>query len=210
MAPAEAASAFSRRTLLKGSLAGAALLAVGGAAIALQRSRLRALPGEALHVLTPQEYAVLAAIAERMLPRAKPADTATGMPAVPGAQNIDVALLADRLLETVQSDVVDGIKLALGVIESGLTGALFFERVRPFTQLEATEQDRVLLAFRDSKVGLRRTIYRSFAGLTGSLYYGDPRVWPSVGYAGPPSASGLREAYAAQLVDYNALRAKSG
>ena len=124
-------------------------------------------------------------------------------------EGIDVALLADRLIEFADADAKAGIGMALNVLESGLAGALFGERTAPFTQLSSEDQDRVLYAFSVSKVGLRRTIYRSLSGLSGFLYYGDPRSWPSTGYPGPPSPSGLRAAYAPQLVDLQALRAKA-
>lgn len=196
----EETKTFSRRALLRGGLGGAVLLLLSGGALALQRSKLRPLPKAGLKVLSATEYAVLAAIADRMLPATAPG--------VPGTSEIDVALVADRMLELAERDVVEGLKLGLSLVESGLVGALFGERTRPFTQLSPQEQDRVLIAFRESELPVRRTIFRSFAGLTGLVYYGDPRTWPSVGYPGPPSPVGLRQAYAAQLVDLDALTKK--
>jgi hypothetical protein len=192
---------FSRRKLLKGGLISIALLGLAGAGIALQRTKLRALPKDGLRTLTPEQYAVLCAIADRMCPQAAPG--------VPGASAIEVGFIADRLLEYAHDDAKQGVALALTMVESGLSGALFGERIAPFTTLSPERQDAVLLAFRDSKVAIRRTIFRSFSSLVGSLYYGDPRVWPSVGYPGPPDPKGLRVAYATQLVDLEALRKKS-
>lgn len=197
---AEASRAFSRRALLKGGLSSLALLAVSGGALALQRTRLRPAPEGGLRRLTLAEYSILSAIAARLVP---PASSG-----VPGAEGIDVALLADRLLEHAHDDAVDGLRLGLTVIESGLTGALFLERVRPFTQLDAAGQQRALSCFRTSSVPLRRTLYAAFSGLAGSLYYGEPRSWPSIGYPGPPSPQALRASYAAQLVDFDPLRQK--
>jgi hypothetical protein len=196
-----AQAGFSRRKLLKGGLISIALLGLAGAGLALQRTKLRPLPKIGLHTLTPEQYAVLCAIADRMCPQAAPG--------VPGATAIEVGLQADRLLEYAHDDIKQGVALALTMVESGLPGALFGERIAPFTTLSPERQDAVLLAFRDSKVGLRRTIFRSFSGLLGSLYYGDPRTWPSVGYPGPPAPKDLRAAYAAQLVDLEALRGKA-
>jgi hypothetical protein len=198
---AVANAGFSRRKLLKGGVVSLVLLGLAGAGIALQRTKLRALPKDGLHVLTPEQYAVLCAIADRLCPR--PAE------GVPGATAIDVGLMADRLLEYAHDDIKQGIALALTMVESGLPGALFGERIAPFTTLSPEQQDAVLIAFRDSKVGLRRTIFRSFSSVVGSLYYGDPRTWPSVGYPGPPDPKDLRAAYAAQLVDLGALQKKS-
>jgi hypothetical protein len=198
---------FSRRALLRSGLIGAAVLGLSGLGLALQRTKLVGAPKDGLRVLTPEQYAILTAVAARMCP---PASSEPGKPASPGASpdGVDVALAADRLLTLVDDDVRAGVGLALDVLESSVVGALFGERTAPFTQLTAEDQDRVLMAFASSKVALRRTIYRSLSGLTGSLYFGDPRTWPSVGYPGPPSPAGLRAAYAPQLVDYQALRAK--
>jgi hypothetical protein len=193
-----ATSGFSRRAFLRSGLIGVAVLGVSGLALALQKTKLVPVPKDGLRVLTPEQYSILTAVAARTCP-AKP-------PASP--EGIDVALYADRLLELLDGDVRAGMGMALNVLESATAGALFFERATPFTQLSPEDQDRVLAAFANSKVALRRTIYRSLSGLTGVLYYGDPRAWPGTGYPGPPSPSGLRAAYAPQLVDWQSLRGK--
>lgn len=191
---------FSRRALLRGGAASLALVALASFGIAAQRTRLRPVPAAGLRVLSPSEYSILSAIAGRLCP--PPA------PGVPGAEALDIALLADRLFERAEDDIQAGLKLALHVVESGLTGAALLERIEPFTQLSPEKQDATLEWFRISRLPLRRTIYRSMSGLVGALYYGDPRSWPSVGYPGPPDPAALRRAYADQLVDLAALRAK--
>jgi hypothetical protein len=193
-----ATSGFSRRAFLRSGLIGVAVLGVSGLALALQKTKLVPAPKDGLLVLTPEQYSILTAVAARTCPQTPPTS----------ADGIDVALYADRLLTLVDADVKAGVGMALGMLESGAVGALFFERTTPFTQLSPEDQDRVLEAFKSSKVPLRRTIYRLMSGLTGTLYYGDPRSWASAGYPGPPSPSGLRAAYAPQLVDWQALRAK--
>lgn len=189
---------LSRRALLRSGLAGIALVTLGGVGVALQPSKLRPLPRGGLKMLSPAEYATLAALAERLLPPRGPNR--------PGPNEIDVAGLADSLFANAEEDVKKGLKLGLRIVESGFVGALFFERARPFTQLSPEHQDRVLLLMRDSKVGIRRTLFRVFSSLTGSIYYGDPRIWASIGYPGPPDPVALRAAYAENLVDWNALR----
>jgi hypothetical protein len=191
---------FSRRAFLKTGAAGLALVALASFGLAAQRTRLRAAPSAGLKVLSQAEYSILAAIAARFCPA--PA------PGVPGADEMDVALLADRLFERAEDDIQAGLKLALHVVESPLTGAALLEHTAPFTQLSPEKQDSALEWFRISRVALRRTIYRSMSGLVGALYYGDPRSWPGVGYPGPPDPAALRRAYSAQLVDLASLRAK--
>jgi hypothetical protein len=201
-APEEATRAFSRRTWLKGGLVSAALLSAGGLGLALWPTRRGLGPSEPLRVLTEDEHAILAAIAGRVCPRPGPD--------VPGADAVGVATIADRLLERTEPEAVEGLKTALALFESGLVGALFLERARPFTQLSGEQQDAVLVAWRDSSVALRRTLYRALSALVASIYYGDPRTWPGIGYPGPPDRAALRAAYRDNLVDQRALLEPGG
>jgi hypothetical protein len=197
--PIDAARGFTRRNLLRGGLAGSALLALGGVGLALQSTRRGTPPAEALRVLTEDEHAILAAVAARVCPQPGPD--------VPGAEALGIALAADRLFELAGPEATSGVKSALGLFESGLAGAIFFEHARPFTQLAPEDQDAVLLAWRDSSVALRRTVFRALSALVASLYYCDPRTWPGIGYPGPPDRHALRSAYAENLVDQRALAA---
>jgi len=197
---------LSRRALLRNGVIGLGIIGLAGVGLGLQRTKRIALPKGGLQVLSPEHYAIFTAVAQRCCPAAT---HEPGKAAVVGASpqgGVDVALLADNLLAYADDDIKSGVGLALDVLESSVAGTLFFERTKPFTQLSAKEQDRVLQAFCNSKVALRRTIYRSLSGFSGSLYYGDPRAWPSVGYPGPPSPSGLRAAYPQHLLDWQALR----
>ncbi len=175
------------------------VVAVGGVSLALQPTRVGKSPTSQLRVLSTEEYAVLTAVADRLCP-------ALG-PGAPGARALDIAGRVDELMVGAEADGKQGLKILLRAFESGLTGAVFFERVRPFTQLSAEAQDRVLANWRDSHIGFRRTVYRALSSLVGALYYGDERTWKRVGYPGPPSLTGLRAAYADNLVDLHALRA---
>lgn len=202
MAKDTPAAGFSRRSLLRGGLASVALVTLGGVGLALQPGKPRRLPPGGLKVLSPAEYATLAAFADRSCPPRGPG--------VPSAADLDIAATADALFANAEEDVKKGLKMGLSIVESGLAGALFLERVRPFTQLSPAEQDRVLWHMRESKVTVRRTLFRALIGLTTSIYYGDPRVWSSVGYPGPPDPIAFRAAYADNLVDWNALRPAGG
>jgi hypothetical protein len=191
---------FSRRRLLKTGLASVVLLSAGGVGLAMQQTVLRPLPASGLRVLSPSQYAVLSAVADRIAPSFGPGR--------PGASALDVAAKADALFARADADAQKGFCMVLDVFESGLTGALLGERIRPFTQLSEDAQDRVLAAFRDSRLGFRRTVFHALNALVGSLYYGDEGTWERIGYPGPPSPSGLRLAYAENLVDLGALRAQ--
>lgn len=190
---------FSRRKLLKTGLVGALMVGASGGLLALQKPRARPLPSQGLRVLDAHEFAILAAVADRICP-------ALG-PGAPGASALDVALQADRLFERAPTDAQEGIKTVLRVFDNALTGALFGERVQSFTQLSPEQQDRELAHWAGSRIGFRRTVFHALNSLIGSIYFGDERTWERIGYPGPPSPSALRLAYQENLVDLDALRA---
>lgn len=192
----------SRRGVLKAGLLGTAATIAGSVGLGLRATRLIAPPGDGLQVLSAKEYAVLAAIAERICP-------ASGDGA-PGATQLDVARLVDRRLATLERDAQDGVKVVLMIFENALTGALFGERLAPFTQLDPDAQDRILLQWRASTVAFRRTAFGAFNALVGSTYYGEAATWARIGYGGPPSVGALRVGFSMNLVDYDSLRARKG
>jgi hypothetical protein len=167
-----------RRSFLQKGLFGGALLALGGGGLALYPGRHLAFPPGALHVLDERSFQVMVAIAARVVlaPHADP---------VAIAQGVDEAL--SRAVAEGQADLV---KL-LGLFENALPGLLFDGRTAPFTRLDAAGQDRVLTSWRDSRFVVRRSGYHALRRLCLGVYYGDPRAWPSIGYAGPPDLGGF-------------------
>jgi Gluconate 2-dehydrogenase subunit 3 len=188
---------LTRRSLLKAGLWGGAITGLTGLGLGLQKTALVS-GDQGLLVLSPEEYAVLFAFCDRLCP---------ALPGFPGARELGVARQVDQFMAAAPADERDGFKLALRIFEHPLTGALFAERVSPFTRLSAEAQDRVMRAWRGSAVSVRRIVFAGVSGLASSLYWGDPRTWPRTGYAGPPELSGLRQAYADNLVDFSSLRA---
>lgn len=201
-AQVEKSDGVSRRGVLKAGLLGTAAAIVGSLGLGLRATRLIAPPGGGLQVLSVKEYAVLAAIAERICPAS--ADGA------PGAAELGVAQLVDRRLATLETDAQDGVKLLLTIFENALTGMLFGERLAPFTQLDAEAQERILAQWRASTVAFRRTAFGAFNALVGSTYYGEAATWARIGYSGPPSVRALRVGFSMNLVDYDSLRARRG
>jgi len=188
---------LTRRALLRTGLFGAAAVVVGGSVVALRETRLRPLPSSGLRVLSASEFSTLAAIADRVAPGARNA---------PIASALQIAERVDTILDGADPEAQQGLKIALTVFESGLTGALFGERITPFTQLSADAQDAVLEAWRTSTVLFRRTVHYSLVSMCAALYCGDKRAWYVSGYPGPPSPKGLRTAFSMNLVDLHALR----
>ena len=191
-------AALSRRNLLKTGLVGTVLVGLGSVGLALQKTTPRS-DTPRLAVFDAREYAVLMAIADRVAP-------ALGEGA-PGATALGTVQKLDALLAQADVESQKGFKLALRVFENALSGAVVGERLVPFTELSIEARDRVLAAWRDSRIGFRRTVFRALACVILSVYWGDARVWPRIGYGGPPDLAGLRAAYADNLVDYDALRA---
>ncbi len=199
MSTHEVTARFSRRNLLKTGLASVILLGAGGAWLSLRDGLVGPATPPGLAVLSAEEHAIFAAIAERLCPPLGPG--------APGAAALDVATRADALFASAAPDAQIGFKRALHIFENALTGALLGERIEPFTQRTPEEQARELARWRDSKIGFRRTVFHALSSLASSLYYGDERTWERIGYPGPPSLAGLRAAYSENLVDLAALRA---
>jgi hypothetical protein len=201
MAPFKLPVELSRRTLLKTGLIGATFVAAGSVALALQKPR-QIDANSKYRVFSASEASVVAALAARLCP-------AAGSGA-PGAEAVDLVSILDSRLAVAEEEAVKGLKLALLMFDNALTGAVFGERARPFTQLSAAHQDRVLEGWRHSKVAFRRTLYRALAYLIMSVYWAEPPAWQRIGYAGPPDVKGLRTTYAENLVDFSDLRPANG
>jgi hypothetical protein len=174
----------SRRSLFKKGLLGGLVLALGGSAgIALRRTRLGPTPREPLRLFSPQEFAVFAAVAARIVP----GDGAG--PAWPSATALDCAGKADALLARVHPDVGAELRQLLRLFENGLTGLGWGGRPAPFTTLDPVDQDARLAAWRTSRLDLMRTGYQAMARLAHATYYASPEVHALVGYPGPPEVA---------------------
>jgi hypothetical protein len=168
----------TRRSLLKKGLFGGAVLAVGGAGFLASRGTRRiALPPEGLLALSEDEYAVVHAIAGRMIP---PREN------FPSIDEVRVAFNADRVLTHADDGAVKELRQLLRLFENGLTNLLFGGRARTFTNLGPDEQDAVLLEWQDSGLTIRRTGFQAMRAIVLAAYYGSPMSWKAVGYDGPP------------------------
>lgn len=188
----------SRRTVLKWSLASGALVLGTGTALALQKTKLRERT-PTLSVFDPATYAVVAALADRLCPA-----LGTG---APGASALGVAETIDAMLVPADDTARQQLISAITMLENALGGAVFGERVVPFTQLDAAGQEAALVNLRDSSVGVRRTLFKALSGLVLAMYWSNPKTWERIGYGGPDSVARLREMYRDNLVDLDSLRA---
>jgi hypothetical protein len=168
-----------RRFLRRGLIGGAVLVAAGAAPFAFRSTRLRQ-PRNALRLLSPGEYSVLAAVAARIVP----GDGAG--PKWPSADAVDCAGKIDALMARVHPDVGNDFRRLLRLIESGLVGVLLAGSPRPFTRATPAQQDARLEAWRTSRLAVLRSGYQAVKRLAHASYYASPETYALVGYPGPP------------------------
>lgn len=171
----------TRRSLIKRGIFGGALLALGGgtAGLLFRRGAEATAPAEGLLVLGRREYAVLEAVARRVI---------TPQPGWPSPDELRVAFTCDRVLALADETSQVEVRQLLELFDNALAGFLLGRRVTPFTRLPPEEQDAVLAEWRTSRLELRRTGYVALRALVTSAYYGNPQSWAAVGYNGPPKA----------------------
>jgi hypothetical protein len=167
----------SRRGVLKRGLFGGVLLAAGGLSwVALRPGKREPIP-DGLSTLSPREYSVVAAVARRLVPRGGQ---------WPSADTLEVALRADHVIGKLDETGRLELRQLLNLLESGLSGLLSGVSATPFTALSAQQQDEVLEDWSQSRLLLKRSGYHALRGLVLAVYFGNPAVWPAVGYGGPP------------------------
>ena len=170
-----------RRFLKRGLFGGALLLCAGSLPFVFRSTRRGNGPRGPLRLLSADEYAVLAAVAARIVP----GDGADAR--WPQAEALDCAGKIDALMATVHPDVGSDFRRLLHLCESGLVGTFTAGSPRPFTRAPAAEQDARLEAWRRSRLAILRSGYQALKRLAGAVYYSSPEIYPLIGYPGPPS-----------------------
>jgi hypothetical protein len=167
----------TRRGFLKKGLVGGALLAMGGAGWLATR-RTRPVPvGGPLYVLTPEEAAVVLAVADRLIPPRA---------GFPRPLEVAVPRKVDGIIAMAHAAAQKEVKRLLHLFENALAGLLFEHQLRTFTASSPGEQDARLASWAHSRVALRRTGYRVLKRLVYAAYYASPETYAAVGYRGPP------------------------
>jgi hypothetical protein len=169
-----------RRFLVKG-LAGFVLLSLGGGTWLATRKTVPLSPvaGEGYRVFSPEEAAVLLAVAERMIPE---------NPGFPRPRELGLVARIDGIAAMADPTNQGELRRLVRLFESALGGLLLDGDPQLFTAASPARQDRRLLAWSRSRVALRRTGYRALKRLVYAAYYSSSEVWPAVGYPGPPLA----------------------
>lgn len=189
---------FVRRTLLTVLL----LSAAGAVPVALRSTRPARPPRRPLRFFSLREYAIFAAVADRLLaeapgdpdlpggPLASPAVASAAdlrrVPRGPTPAEVDVAGKADAFLEPLDAGSAKELKQLLALFENALFSLATLGPPTPFTQQTPAQQDRHLAAWAGSRLAVRRTGYQALKRLACAIYYASPEVYASVGYPGPP------------------------
>lgn len=167
----------TRRGVLRKGLLGGALLALGGGAFLFTRKSVEVdLPADGLLVLTPREYAIVSALAWRLVPRRE------GFPSV---ETVQVARACDRILSLVDATALEETKQLLMLLENALPNFLLGRRLSTFTTMSTDAQDAVLTEWQTSRITLRRTGYTALRGLVMAGYFSSQATWAAIGYPGP-------------------------
>lgn len=153
------------------------MLAAGGAGfLALRPGKRVPLPSGGLRVFSEREYAVLDALAHRLIGT---------LPGWPSVEEVGVAFAVDRIAERAEASAQAELKQLVGLFDNALAGFLFGGRTAPFTSLDAAAQDKVLREWRDSRIAIRRTGYNVLRTLVLAGYFQSPLTWKPIGYPGP-------------------------
>jgi hypothetical protein len=170
---AAALAALDRRSFLRlAALVGAAGLVPSGCSSV--PAELAPPPDLRLRVLTPRSYATFTAAAARLAGPDVAALIATG--------RIHPGRVADVWLAR-SPDVAGPLERALLVLEFGVWPLV--AKVHPFTSLDGTAQDRVLAGLVESRLALKRALWKGVRAFAMLAVYLEPEARALTGYPGP-------------------------
>lgn len=167
---------MNRRVFLKYGIVGGVLLGTSGIGLLTWPTKRTYQPRRKLAVFTPREFAVLAAVGARTV-------------GAPEKDPVEIAHGVDTALSYQPKDAQREMRQLVMLFENALTGLILDGHLGPFTSLSPEAQDKVLGAWRDSSVPVRRTGYTALRKLTQAAHYAQPSTWAQVGYPGPPQIS---------------------
>jgi hypothetical protein len=168
-------SRLSRRRFLRKSTAGFLILSAArllpfGSVEATVRSGVPS----TLKYFSAEEFVLIRALSGRI----------TGVPFDGGAEQIDVALRADRFLAHADPDIQEEFHLLLTVMNSAILAFFLDFRLSSFVNMSVADQDAYLDDWMNSMFAFRRTAFQAIKRLSMSMYYTDGRSWPPIGYDG--------------------------
>lgn len=170
---------ISRRTLLKAGLA-------GGAALLLARWLYTTTSGPSPAVksgpaLEPDARAIIAAIIPVLLDGALPSG-ADEKPA-----RADVLAAVEQVIAGLPPATRKELDQLFSLLAFAPTRCLVAGVWSPWQQATRESITSFLARWRDSRFALLRSAYGALHQIVLGAWYGNPRSWPAIGYAGPPS-----------------------
>jgi hypothetical protein len=126
-------------------------------------------------VLSDHEYRTLSALARTVVPR--------GGPFAAGADDVGLARLFDGYLADEPAQNVRELSLALTLVELG--PVLFDGRLRTFSNLPPADQLAHWGSWSVSETLIRRKASIGFNKFFNLVFYGQPAIWPHLGYVDP-------------------------
>ncbi len=146
--------------------------------------------------LTPDEFAILEAICETLLPSLEPPPGSSEEVAAyyqRCAADLCVAQLLAEKLGQEGPELQAAIRLFLTLFNAPPIGLLLAGSARPFLKLSHTKREQYLMALANSPVGPFRQGYQGLKRLAGLIYFStidsqgrDNPNWPVLGYTAPP------------------------
>lgn len=145
--------------------------------------------------LTQDEFAILEAICETLLPSLDPPPGCSQEVAAyyrRSASQLRVAGLLAEKLGREGPDLQADIRRFLSLFKAPPVSLLLAGRARPFLELSQARRERYLLALANSPVGPFRQGYQGLKRLAGLIYFstidsqGSNPNWPVLGYTPPP------------------------
>ena len=164
---------LTRRRLLKGTIGVAATLA--GTASGLVALRGWAPPVAGLRCLSRFEYRTVALLATALFP--------DGGAFAIGASKLDLAKRFDDWLADEPDEIQSELKAALLLFEYG--PVIFERRLVTFSHLDANARLAHFESWATSDTLVRRKVALGLRKFLSLVFYDEPEVWPSIGYAGP-------------------------
>lgn len=160
---------MQRRTFLFG---GVALTLGGGAVIGLRKAAPRFTPRGPLFVLDAETFDVLAVAATRVV-------------IAPDVDPPAIAHGADLALRFATLEAQGDVRLALNLLQNGLSGLIMRRSASLFTDLDPEAQDRALERWLESPSAMIRGAANAIRKLCFAGYYAPLAAAKNTGYPGP-------------------------
>lgn len=165
---------MQRRTLLKLSMASAAVLALAGGTAALLQ------PGLEDGSLSSAGRNVFSAVAQAVLDKSLPVDPAARQMALNGLLD-RIGVLVQSLPPHAQSE----LSQLLSLLASAPGRRTLAGLAQPWAEATVVEVQQVLQDMRLSSLALRQQAYAALHDITAGAYFSDQANWSMLGYPGP-------------------------